>query len=306
MNRSEKKPRNGEAAPWPRRLDTVAAQAGGVSRRAAQRLIADGAVTLNGRTAAAGDKGRMIGPEDVVIVSADAGQVVPQPDVPLVELASGPGWVAVDKPAGVAVHPLREGETGTLLNAVAARYPQVQGVGAVGGEGGLRSGVVHRLDVATSGALLIALDETTWQRFRSAFSAHRARKTYWAVVDGPIEARGQAELYLLVTRHRPARVEVVDPMRRGARRCDLSWRVEQSGPLASVVAIELGTGFLHQIRAIFAHLGHPVLGDSTYSTRELAESAPRLMLHARRLRIEEIDVTSPLPTAFEGFIKAPS
>ncbi|NIR59804.1 MAG: RluA family pseudouridine synthase, partial [Gammaproteobacteria bacterium] len=78
----------------------------------------------------------------------------------LVVLARGAGWVAVDKPAGVPVHPLRADERGSVLAAVAARHPEVQGVG----EGGLRSGVVHRLDVGTSGVLLVATAEDAWQR----------------------------------------------------------------------------------------------------------------------------------------------
>ena len=78
--------------------------------------------------------------------------LTPQPDLPLNILSEGPGWVVVDKPPGISIHPLETGEQGTLLNAVVARYPRIQGVG----EKGLRSGVVHRLDLETSGAVLFA------------------------------------------------------------------------------------------------------------------------------------------------------
>ena len=292
---------SGGGAQGVRRLDAAAAEVGKVSRRRAQRLIADGAVRLNGRVAGPGEKGRMIGPGDAVEVDPDVGRVVPQPEMPLVELASGPGWVAVDKPAGVPVHPLHEGETGTVLNAIAARFPQVQGIGGTGGEGGLKSGVVHRLDSETSGVLLVALDEAAWCRFREAFARHRTAKTYLAVVAGQPEPEGRVELDLAVTRHRPARVEVVGPSHPGARRCDLSWRIQRNDGRTSLVAIELGTGFLHQIRATFRHLGHPIVGDTAYAPGQPLSGAPRLMLHAHRLQIDGIDVTSPPPSVFAGW-----
>lgn len=317
MKRSEKNtpgnagqdPRGKASSAWPRRLDVVAARVGGVSRRRAQRLIADGAVTLNGHTAVAGDKGRLIEGDDAVVVSADAGRIVPQPKLPLVELASGPGWVAVDKPAGAAVHPLREGETGTVLNALAARYPQVQGVGVSAGEGGLKSGVVHRLDVDTSGVLLVALDEERWARFRAAFAEHRASKIYTAVVDGEMSGEtGYADVWLAITRHRPAYVEVVDRAHPAARRCTLSWKVTGRTPGTApapgnipgrrAIDIDLGTGFLHQIRATFRHLGHPVVGDAVYGSGESNQDAPRLMLHATRLKIDDIEVECPVPEGF--------
>jgi len=280
---------------WPRRLDAAAARVAGVSRRQAQRLIADAMVSVNGQTASAGDKGRPVTAWDKVLVCADAGRVVPQPEQPLVELARGKGWVVIDKPAGTAVHPLREGETGTTLNAVAARYPQVQGVG----EAGLKSGVAHRLDVDTSGALLVALDQEHWQRFRTGFSEHRVEKKYTAVVAGNPPDTGEAQVHLAVTRHRPALVEVVAPSTPASRLCTLSWHVVERLQDTARVEINLGTGFLHQIRATFAHLGHPVLGDNVYFPHPDDRcAASRLMLHAASLRFEEISVASPLPPEF--------
>ncbi|MEM1446756.1 MAG: RluA family pseudouridine synthase [Planctomycetota bacterium] len=303
---------------WPRRLDAAAAAVAGVSRRRAQRLIADGMVTLNGRVTAAGDKGKLIGEHDAVAVSDEVGRVVSEPDAALTVLAAGEGWVAIDKPAGAPVHPLREGETGTVLNAVAARYPEVQGVGRSGGEGGLKSGVVHRLDVETSGVLLVALDETRWQRFREAFAGHTTEKMYTAVVAGRPRDVGRADLRLAITRHKPARVEAIPPdpdhpRFAASRRCTLSWRTTKRLADATRLDVSLDTGFLHQIRATFAHLGHPVLGDPLYGyatpvNEQHVEDhvppliAPRLMLHASSLRLGEIEVQSPLPDSFTATV----
>ncbi len=216
----------------------------------------------------------------------------------------------MDKPPGIAVHPLAEGETGTLLNAVVARFPKIQGVGE---EGGLRSGVVHRLDTNTSGVMLFALDLPAWQRFRTAFAEHRIRKTYAAVVAGHPADQGRADFWLKVTRHRPAFVRRVEPRTAGARRCSLSWAVTQRHAHASLIEINLETGFLHQIRATFATLGHPVRGDPVYGpsssqrptpaphlpgTTQSSSARPRMLLHAQTLRLDEIELYSPLPPEF--------
>ena len=89
-----------------------------------------------------------------------------------------------------------------VLGALSARHPEIHGVG----EGGLRSGVVHRLDVDTSGVLLFATEEEVWQRLRRAFQTQRVEKVYRALVCGRLEHEGRAEGGRVMARHRPARV----------------------------------------------------------------------------------------------------
>lgn len=268
--------------PATQRLDAAVAAAAGVSRAHAQRLIAGGWVTVNGDLAVARDKGRFVTAADAVAVRAGFDTVKPQPDLPLAVVQRGPGWVVLDKPAGQHVHPLRPGETGTLLNAAAGRFAQLAGPQPVGREGGLRSGVVHRLDADTSGALVLALDAAWWDRLREGFAQHRVHKVYRALVAGHPPATGRADLPMAVTRHRRARVQVVDPAHPDARATGLSWRVLETAPRAARVQITLETGFLHQIRVALAHLGHPVLGDRAYGGA-VADAAPRQMLHAWKL-----------------------
>jgi 23S rRNA pseudouridine1911/1915/1917 synthase len=174
----------------------------------------------------------------------------------------------------------------------------VQGVG----EGGLRSGVVHRLDVETSGVLLFALEESAWQRLRAAFREHRVEKVYRALVAGRVDAAGGAEVGLVLARHRPARVRVLSEEERrrsrGARVCVMSWRPLEHFAAATLLEVRPVTGFLHQIRAVLAQSGHPLLGDRTYAPAEVAAAAPRHMLHAAALRFEEVAAESPEPEDF--------
>jgi 23S rRNA pseudouridine1911/1915/1917 synthase len=203
------------------RLDAFLALRLGVSRARARRLLAQGSVSVDGRPAAAAAKGALLAAGTLVEVCAPADAAderpVAEPRRALRLLAEGQGWVALDKPAGVPVHPLVANETGTLLNALVARFPQVAGVG----EGGLRSGVVHRLDVDTSGVVLFATAQRCWERLRAAFAEHRVEKRYRALVLGRLAGEGREEVGLIVARHRPARVRVIDPRHdargRGAR-----------------------------------------------------------------------------------------
>jgi 23S rRNA pseudouridine1911/1915/1917 synthase len=283
------------AADTGRRLDLFLAEKLALSRAQVRRLLASGAVRLDGRPVGEAEKGARLAADAQVAVEPfkrrDEQRALADAGAALGVLAQGEGWLAVDKPAGMPVHPLREDETGTVLNAVIARWPEVHGVG----EGGLRSGVVHRLDVDTSGVLLVATQQGAWERLRRAFAEHRVEKVYRAIVLGRVLGAGSAELSLLTARHRPARVRVAEATERtrGARLAVLSYRPLEVFDAATLLEVRPRTGFLHQIRVTLAHLGFPVAGDRTYGPPEDATGAARQMLHAARVAVDEIEASSP-------------
>jgi 23S rRNA pseudouridine1911/1915/1917 synthase len=303
------------------RLDRVLVDELGLSRAAVRRLLERGAVRL-GAVPTAGelesellarrDKGRLVVAGNVLWVAEAAApadeEALPSPGLELVVLAAGSGWLAADKPAGVAVHPLRVDESGTLLGAVAALHPGIHGVG----EAGLRSGVVHRIDMGTSGVVLFALDQTSWQRLRAAFSGHLIEKTYHAIVHGELSQPFSQKVGLTVARHRPARVRVVDPLdgadpnaappRSGIRTVEQDVRPLRALRGATLVEVRPRTGFLHQIRATLAHIGHPLLGDVRYGAPP-GLAADRHLLHALALRFEDIDARAPYPLDFEAVLE---
>ncbi len=286
-----------------KRLDAFLAEALGVSRARVRRALAAGAVTWRDRPAGLEAKGAPVASGDEIRVEPQPDPAeappLPEPGAPLGVLTEGDGWLAVDKPAGTPVHPLRVGESGTVANALVARHPELVGVG----EGGLRSGVVHRLDVDTSGVLLFATAEDAWQRLRGAFRSHKVEKTYLAVVAGRLEGEGELILRLGVGRHRPARVRVLPGEGAGAgRRTQTRWRSLAASDEASLVEARPTTGFLHQIRVSLAHLGHPILGDAAYCGPEHA-LAPRQLLHARHLAWKEVDAASEPPPDFAAAVR---
>ncbi len=297
-----------EAQEAGRRLDLFLAERLKLSRAQARRLLARGAVRVDGSRAAASRKGTSLaaGAEVAVEPFRRSGEERAREEagVALTVLAGGAGWLAVDKPAGVPVHPLREDESGTVLGAALAAHPEIHGVG----EGGLRSGVVHRLDVDTSGVLLLAKAEDSWLRLRRAFAEHRMEKVYRALVAGRMDVAGSISLGLAVARHRPARVRVVPESERsrarGVRDIEMSWQPLETRGGITLVEVRPVTGFLHQIRVVMAHLGHPLLGDRVYAPAAVAARAPRHMLHASTIRFEEVAAASAEPADFRSVFAA--
>jgi 23S rRNA pseudouridine1911/1915/1917 synthase len=282
------------------RLDLFLTRHLGISRRAAQRLLEEQNVRVEGKRAS---KGLALKDGWSVEVAAfqppGSEEILPYSGEELEVLAEGSGWIAVDKPANMPVHPLKEDESATALNFVASRFPKIYGVG----EGGLRSGVVHRLDVDTSGVLLFATEERSWKHLRAAFSAHRTEKVYQALVEGRFERPTKARLELRVARHRPARVEVVREggQQSGSRKCLTYLKPLETFSSATLVEARPVSGFLHQIRVSLAHLGHPLLGDETYGGSQTRFS--RHLLHASMLHLDEILVESGLPADFQAALE---
>ena len=264
------------------RLDVFLARSLGLSRRYGRRLLQRGGIRINGAPA----------PKGATLRAGDALTVPPfrhpskgpiaSPDPNLRVLAEQDGLVAIDKPAGVPTHPLDFDETGTALNAVLARYSGMNGVG----EGGIRSGAVHRLDTGTSGVLVFAIDPEAWQRARRAFSERRVLKRYVARVHGCL---GEPWEVVFRLTHRGARMRVVTE---GGREAITRLRPLETDRESTLVEVQPVTGLMHQIRVTLAHLGHPVFGDRLYgSNLEL----DRHLLHAAEIGIEEFSAASPVP-----------
>ncbi len=274
-----------------------------LSRSKSLSILEHGLVKVNDQTVTLKAKGRILELGDRVEFSAIAVadlEVIKAVNLNLRLLHVEEGFVVIDKPAGLSVIPLSHVDTQTVLNDLVQRFPEIQGIG----ESGLRSGVVHRLDNDTSGVLVVARQEEAWHKLRKAFKTRQTRKIYHALVLGQLTGQGRLSEYLAVTQHSPAKVTVVNDNHKDARLCDLRWRSIEIFKGASLLEIELGTGFLHQIRVMMAHLGHPVLGDSIYAQRGVKVlTCPRQMLHASSLSFLDLTVTSDFPADFKSCLE---
>jgi 23S rRNA pseudouridine1911/1915/1917 synthase len=264
------------------RLDAVVARALGLSRGWVRKLLDAERVLLAGRPAAKGTILRAGDRVEVLVFARPEAGPIANPAIALPILRESEGLVAVDKPAGLPVHPLDPDETHSALNALVACHPELVGVG----EGGLRSGVVHRLDPGTSGVLIFALREDAWRAARAAFAGKRVAKRYVARVHGAFAGEREIELML---ENRGAHVRVVE---RGGRLAVSRIRALETGPVTSLVEIGMRTGVRHQIRATLAELGHPIVGDRLYgSTAELG----RHWLHAASIAWNDFAAEAELP-----------
>ena len=281
------------------RLDVfLAAHAPELSRAQAQRLIREGHCTVNGLPARAAQK---LTVADVVAVQ----MVEPSPRVPprpaALDILFEDEWLIVlNKPAGLAVHPAPGAGPDTLLNALAA-YLQPP----------VRPSFVHRLDKDTTGAILAAKTVAVHRALKQQVEAGQMKRTYWAIVDGIIEpSQGVIEAPLAPLKGRRGRM-AVDPQGRRAvthYRTLAQW-CTPAGPLA-LLEIHLETGRTHQIRAHFAHVGHPLVGDSTYGGPPAppAVGLAGQALHSRSLQFVHprsgvlVRVEAPLPGTFAALL----
>ncbi len=197
--------------------------------------------------------------------------------------------VAVNKQSGLVVHSDGRTEEVTLQEWVAKRYPELEEVGGLhtldSGRYIKRWGIVHRLDRATSGVLLIAKDDPTFLSLQRQFIEHAVAKTYHAVVFGLLDnAAGVIDLPIGRDR-RDFRQWTVPPHARGTlRKAQTEYRVLGEYNEASLLELKPKTGRTHQLRVHLLALGHPIVGDDRYAPeRGSMLGFTRLALHAKAI-----------------------
>ncbi|MXW27764.1 MAG: RluA family pseudouridine synthase [Chloroflexi bacterium] len=244
------------------------------SRSAIQKQLHAGAGTINGQIArparriSAGDEIEFMGaPTEMIDIVAQ--------DVAFEVLDRDQGVLALVKPAGLSVHPGPGHPDRTLVNGLLHRYPQIAAVG-----GSVRPGIVHRLDLQTSGVMLAALTEEAFLHLQAEFAARRVAKTYLAICRGVPEHR-QALIEAPIGRSVENRRAQSVRSARG-RPATTAYRVLAAAERTALLEIDLITGRTHQARVHLAALGHPLLGDSLYGD---GSGARRHMLHSRAVEV---------------------
>ena len=211
----------------------------------------------------------------------------------LVVLLERPELVVIDKPAGVPSQPLRAGELGTVANALAHYFPECAALGDDPRDGGL----VHRLDIGTSGVLVAARTPEAYRALRDAFGDKLVEKTYLAVTEGrPVSRESEAPL---AQRGKKVVVDQTDGLA-----AFTAFAVERTEGLLALVRCTARTGRMHQVRAHLAHLAAPILGDTLYGGTPHGDG---FFLHAATIAFtlggERIEVASPLPPRFTAVLQ---
>ena len=281
-----------------RRLDVVLAAHAGLSRAAAQRLIGDGRVLVDGSPARK---------KHLVRAGERVSWAAPPPSAPALAAEPVPftivyedDWLlVVDKPAGVVVHPAPGHEHGTLA----------QGLVAEGARGGheSRPGIVHRLDKDTSGLLIVARRDDAYLALVAAMERRDIHRTYVALLSGALP-QDEGTIDAPIGRHLRDRKRMSLHTADG-RRAVTHFEVTGRAGSYTLTRVRLETGRTHQIRVHFAALGYPVAGDIQYGRPPRPQGLTRQFLHAARLAFphpqdgREISCSSQLPPELAGFLE---
>ena len=273
-----------------------------LSRSAAQKLLEEGLVTRNGNpvkkneTLTEGDQLEFDLPQ---IEEVD---IQPE-DIPLDIVYEDDDVLVINKPKGLVVHPAAGHWSGTLVNALMFHCKdRLSGI-----NGQLRPGIVHRIDMDTSGLLIVAKNDFAHQSLAEQLQDHSLSRTYVCIVVGGMkDDRGVIDAP--IGRH-PTDRKKMAVTEKNSKNAVTHWQVLERFDRYTLLQCKLETGRTHQIRVHLSWRNHPILGDMVYGSKkpELGQSSQ--CLHARELTFchprtgEPITVSCPLPDYFEDVLK---
>lgn len=267
----------------------------GISRQLMTRIKRSGEFYVNGQPSLLKDR-VYSGDKLLIVIREEKTQDIPPEDIPLSVVFEDEHLLIVDKPPGMVVHPTKGYLSQTLANAV-IHYWQQRGENCI-----FRP--VHRLDRDTTGLVIIAKNPYVQESLTSQHADGRWQKTYTAVVEGYVETESGTIDAPILRVGLGTRRRVISDLGQSAQTL---WRVLHRWRGASMLEAVLVTGRTHQIRAHFAHMGHPILGDDIYGS-----SSPlmaRQALHAGHLSFVHpvtklpLTFTCPLPTDMSELIQ---
>jgi 23S rRNA pseudouridine1911/1915/1917 synthase len=277
------------------RLDKVVATLLDLSRGRVKEIIAEGSATLDG--VAVRSSGRAVAGTTISVKVDDIVEVLaPDPNVTFDIVHEDADIIVVDKPVGVVVHPGSGRSMGTLANGLLDRYPEIEGVGQEN-----RWGIVHRLDRDTSGLLVVARTQPSYDALVDMMRNRTITRRYLAGVAGLFtNTKGTIDAPIGRDPSNPTRMSV----ERAGREAITHYRrlAQWSERNASLLSVNLETGRTHQIRVHLRAIHRPILGDGGYGRRGLIGDPGRPWLHARQLSFDHpttnrrIDFVSQLPS----------
>ena len=254
-----------------------------ISRSGIQRLMREGCILVDGKPAKPTQ--HPVAGQTVEVIWPVARELEARPeDIPLDVLFEDSDLVVVNKPAGMPTHPGHGHENGTLVNALLHHC-----AGSLSGIGGVvRPGIVHRLDMDTTGCLVAAKNDAAHLGLAAQFKEREVDKRYNAILCGRL-ANDEGEIDAPIARH-PVNRKLMSVQPGASRNARTGWCVLERLANCTLVEATLFTGRTHQIRVHFKHIGFPLAGDTLYGTKATAQlasdtgvRAERQMLHARSL-----------------------
>ena len=284
------------------RLDAfLSRSAEGLSRSAAQKLIADGNVRLNGSPARKNHRLRVGDSVELTIPEPREVDIAPK-QMPLDIVYEDEDVAVINKPKGLVVHPAAGHQDDTLVNGLL--YAMGDSLSGINGE--LRPGIVHRIDKDTSGLLAIAKNDLAHTVLASQLKDHSMARTYEAIVCGSFK-EDSGTVDAPIGRH-PTDRKKMCVTQRNSKNAVTHWEVVERFRGYTHIRCRLETGRTHQIRVHMAYIGHPILGDTVYGHKKPELGQDSQCLHAGALCFRHprdgrpVMVFAPLPDYFQSVL----
>ena len=273
------------------------------SRSYLQKMIKDGSVLVNGKAQKASY--RMEDQDEVLVDLPELKEPeIEAENIPLDILYEDDDLLMVNKPKGMVVHPSAGHLTGTLVNAVMYHCKdRLSGINGV-----MRPGIVHRIDMDTTGVLVICKNDKAHNHVAAQLKEHSITRKYRAIVHGVIKEE-EGTVDASIGRHPVERKKMAAGVKNG-KRAVTHYRVLQRFRNHTYIECQLETGRTHQIRVHMASIGHPLLGDTVYGPAKNSLHLQGQTLHAQVLGLihpstgEYLEVEAPLPEYFEKLLKS--
>lgn len=272
-----------------------------LSRSFIQKFIKDGKVTVNGVVVKSSYK--VSTDDDVVFELPEAVEPdIPAENIPLDILYEDQDVIVVNKPKGMVVHPAAGHYSGTLVNALMYHCgEELSGINGV-----MRPGIVHRIDMDTTGSLIVCKNDMAHNSIAAQLKEHSINRVYHAICYGDIK-EDEGTVHKPIGRHPTDRKKMA--VNESGKDAVTHYKVLKRFGKYTYISCKLETGRTHQIRVHMSSIGHPLVGDEVYSGRSCPFKLQGQSLHAMTLGFmhprsgDYVEVNAPLPEYFEHLLQ---
>lgn len=273
-----------------------------LSRSYLQNLLKDGCVTVNEKVIKPNYRLKSDDYVRLMVPPAVTPDIIPE-SIPLSVLYEDDDVIVIDKPKGMVVHPAAGHYSGTLVNALLYHCSgNLSGINGI-----LRPGIVHRIDMNTTGSVIACKNDLAHAKIAEQLKEHSIVRKYHAIVCGNLKD-DEGTIHTLIGRHHTDRKKMA-VVNTGGKDAITHYRVLKRFGNYTYVECRLETGRTHQIRVHMSHIGHPLLGDEIYGHKEKRFDLQGQTLHAKILGFrhpatgEYIETDAPLPEYFTKLLK---
>lgn len=272
-----------------------------ITRTAAQRLIEQGHILVNGKQQKVSYKVMI---DDIITIEEVQPQTIElkAQEIPIEIIYEDNDIIVVNKPKGMVVHPANGNPDGTLVNAIMAICKD--SLSGIGGE--IRPGIVHRIDKDTSGLLIVAKNDKAHVNMSEQIKNHEVKKTYIALVRGVVK-ENEATINMPIGRSNSDRKKMA--VNKNGKNAITHIKVLERYDKYTLLEVNIETGRTHQIRVHLSHIGYPIIGDYIYSNGKNEFGVVGQCLHAKSLEFnhpvteKKMKLEAPMPVYFEDILK---